>query len=122
MNEPADEELPLPQLVFDADGITWRWPHLAVLKAEIVPVASHHEVHLLVEIRDRDTGKLRTQLFITDFDERIVSGTDQALLIERVLRQSYLKVCAHELDELLRIGSNWKDPHLVEEPHSEKAP
>jgi len=92
---------------FQDNGVSWRRPHLVVLKAEL----RAFDVALFVEIADRDTGELRTQLFVVGYETIGVLAPTPAQTRE-LLRKAYIHVVCHELDELLRIDNNWQDPHI----------
>ncbi len=95
--------------VFQDNGVSWRRPHLVVLRAEI----REFEVHLLVELEDRDTGELRNQLFTWTLPADYVAQHEPTPeQTKKVLRDAYLLLACHEIDELLRVDATWQDPHL----------
>lgn len=95
-----------PALAFQANGVTWRRPHLVVLRAEL----RAYDVLLWSEIADRDTGELRAQAFTVGYETLgILAPTPTQT--RQLLRDAYLKLVCHELDELLRIDNHWVDPH-----------
>ncbi len=108
----------VPWRAYEDNGVEWRWPHLAVLKAEVSEGDARRdllpEVCLWCELRDRDTGALRIQLFRVAFTSELFSDLTPAERTRKLIRETYLKLCAHEVDELLRNTSTWEDPHDAE--------
>jgi len=99
---------PSPTLVFQGNGVSWRNPLLNVLRAEI----TKDDVNLFVEIADRDTGEVRTQLFTSQLPEDYRNAAQPTPeQTHEVLRKAYLLLVCHELEELLRIDGKWSDPH-----------
>lgn len=93
--------------VFKQDGVEWRKPHLVVLEVE----KTSSEIRMFVELRDRDTGELTTQLFTCSFEPQFMADVPVALRTKAMLREAYLRLVSHELDELLRLDGQWQDPH-----------
>lgn len=93
--------------LFNINGVEWRWPHLVVhdvrLEGELIT--------LHVELRDRDTGVLTMQVFTWGFDKMYHAGVPDPVRTKNLIRDAYLALVCHELDELLRIPEEWNDPH-----------
>jgi hypothetical protein len=96
------------EFAFQGNGVSWRRPILSVLRAEI----TNCDVNLFVEIADRDTGEIRTQLFTSELPAEYCNTTQPTPeQMCDILRKAYLLVVCHELAELLRIDGKWVDPH-----------
>lgn len=99
---------------FNINGVEWRWPHLVLFDVQL----EKDHITLFVETRERETGVLQSLCFRTDFDEQYAAGVPEPARTKNLIRDAYLKLVCHELDELLRIPGEWKDPHDENDAHA----
>jgi len=100
-----------PNVVFEGNGVSWRCPYLVIVGVEL----GKTDIVLRALINDRDTGNLCHQNFIMNLPFIYTQCEDPTPEQTReVIKQAYLMLVCHELDELLRVDDSWQDPHSEE--------